>query len=102
MIKAKHRLSGIILMASLLLAYSPAQAVEAFEQAGPITAIGNSRFTVEDQEYRIAPGAKLKSYDTSRRRLSDFREGDVIIFKGKQINGVYFVDLIVYYVPRPS
>ena len=61
---------------------------EAFEQAGPIGAISYAGFSVEQQEYRIAPGAKLKSFDSSRRRLSDFRPGDVIVFTGKVIGGV--------------
>lgn len=102
MTQAKPRLAGLLLMVSLALAWSPANAVENFEQAGPIGAIGHASFTVENQEYRIAPGARLKSFDTSRRRFSDFRKGDVIIFEGKLVNGVYFVDLIVYYAPRPS
>ena len=51
---------------------------------------------------RIAPGAKLKSYDSRRRQLSDFRKGDVIIFKGKVIGGVYYVDLITYFAPKPN
>ena len=91
-----------ILIAGLALVYLPAAAVEKFEQAGPIGAIGNARFTVENQEYRIAPGAKLRSFDRSRKRLSDFRIGDVIVFQGKIVSGVYFVDLIIYHAPKPS
>jgi hypothetical protein len=100
--KVKHRLAGLFLALSLGFVCAPARAVEPFEQGGPISAIGSSRFVVEDQEYRIAPGAKLQSFDASRRRLSDFREGDVIIFEGKRVNGVYFVDKIVYHAPKPS
>jgi hypothetical protein len=57
---------------------------------------------VEQQEYRIAPGARLKSFDPSRRRLSDFKKGDVIIFSGKVISGVFYVDMITYYAPKPT
>ena len=102
MTKVKHWLAGFLLALSLGFACSPAHAVEDFSQAGPIGAIGHARFTVENQEYRIAPGAKLKSYDPGRRRLSDFREGDIILFEGKLVNGVYFVYKIVYYAPRPT
>ncbi|MGD8349901.1 MAG: hypothetical protein PVI79_11715 [Gammaproteobacteria bacterium] len=98
----RHPLAGIMLIVSIAFAWSPANAVEKFEQAGPISAIGHASFTVENQEYRIAPGAKLKSFDPKRRRLADFRKGDIIIFEGKMINDVYYVDLIVYYAPRPS
>lgn len=97
----KHFVRGI-LIAGLALVCSPLGAVEKFEQAGPIGAIGNARFTVESQEYRIAPGARLRSYDRSRKRLSDFRVGDVIVFQGKVVSGVYFVDLIIYHAPKPS
>lgn len=92
----------ILLVAALSLSWSLAGAVENFEQAGPISKIGSARFVVENQEYRIAPGATLKSYDKSRRRMSDFKIGDVIIFNGKIISGVYFVDTIIYHKPVPS
>ena len=59
-------------------------------------------FRSEQQEYRIAPGARLKSFDASRRRLSDFKKGDVIIFTGKAISDVYYVDVITYYAPKPT
>jgi hypothetical protein len=92
----------ILLAAALSLSWSLAGAVEDFQQAGPISKIGSARFVVENQEYRIAPGATLKSYDKSRRRMSDFKIGDVIIFNGKIISGVYYVDKIIYYRPVPS
>lgn len=92
----------VLLIAALSLCWSTAWAVEDFEQAGPINKIGSGRFIVENQEYRIAPGAKLKSFDSSRRRMSDFKIGDVIIFQGKIISGVYYVDMIIYHAPIPS
>ena len=92
----------LLLVAVLSLSWSSAGAVENFEQGGPISKIGSARFVVENQEYRIAPGARLKSFDNSRRRLSDFKIGDVIIFQGKVISGVYYVDRIIYYPPLPS
>ena len=102
MMRVKKSLLGLFLVACLAFSTRPVFAVENFEQAGPIGSIGQGRFTVESQEYRIAPGAKLRSFDPNRRRLSDFRNGDVIIFMGKVVNGVYFVDLIVYHAPLPS
>jgi hypothetical protein len=97
----KNLLISISLVASLTFSWTSAGAVEAFQQAGPIGAINHAGFTVEQQAYRIAPGAKLKSSDTSRSRLSDLQRGDIIIFTGKVISGVYYVDLITYYAPRP-
>ena len=98
----KNLMLRILLIASLTFSSTSASAVEAFEQAGPISAINYAGFTVERTLYRIAPGARLKSYDASRRKLSDFKKGDVIIFTGKVISGVYYVDLITYYAPKPT
>ena len=92
----------ILLIASLTFSWTSSDALEAFEQAGPIGAINHAGFTVERRLYRIVPGTKLKSFDTSRRRLSDFKRGDVIIFTGKVISGFYYVDLITYYAPKPT
>ena len=102
MTRVKESLLRLLVIACLALPGQPALAVENFEQAGPIHSIGQGRFTVENQEYRIAPGAKLRSFDPARRRLADFKTGDVIVFRGKVVNGVYFVDLIVYHAPLPS
>jgi hypothetical protein len=98
----KNLLLRILLIASLTFSWTSSNALEAFEQAGPIGAINYAGFTVEQQEYRISPGARLKSFDASRRRLSDFKKGDVIIFTGKVVSGVYYVDMITYYAPKPT
>ena len=97
----KNGLLGVLLIASLGLRWTPVHGVEAFEQAGPISAIGHAGFTVEQQEYRIAPGARLQSFDSRRRSLSDFRVGDIVIFKGKVISDIYYVDMVTYYAPKP-
>ena len=98
----KNLLFRILLIGSLTFSWTSANAAEVFEQAGPIGAINYAGFSVEQQEYRFAPGARLKSFDASRRRLSDFKRGDVIIFTGKVISGVYYVDMITYYAPKPT
>jgi hypothetical protein len=98
----KKLMFSILLTASLAISWTSADALETFEQAGPIGAINYAGFTVERQLYRIAPGARLKSFDASRNRLSDLRRGDVIVFQGKVISGVYYVDLITYYAPKPN
>ena len=98
----KNLLFRILLIASLTFSWTSSDALEGFEQAGPIGAINYAGFTVEQQEYRITPGARLKSFDASRRRLSDFKKGDVILFTGKVISGVYYVDMITYYAPKPT
>ena len=102
MINLKSLAARLLLVAAMSLSWSLAGAVEIFEHAGPIGKIGSARFVVENQEYRIAPGAKLRSFDSSRRRMSDFKVGDVIIFNGKVISGVYYVETIIYHKPVPS
>lgn len=98
----KNLMFGILLVASLTFSWTSAGAVESFEQAGPIGAINHSGFIVERQLYRIVPGTRLESFDASRRQFSDFKKGDIIIFRGKVISGVYYVDLITYYAPKPT
>jgi hypothetical protein len=91
-----------MIVAALLLPWSPAGAVDTFKQAGVIKSLSASTFTVRDKVYRIAPGATLQSNDSSRKRFSDFKKGDKIYFEGKLVNGVYFVDKIIYETPIPS
>lgn len=92
----------LLIVASLLLPWSPAGAVDNFKQYGVIKSLSSNSFTIRDTEYRIAPGATLDSDDASRKRLSDFKKGDKIYFEGKLVNGVNFVDRIVYRAPVPS
>ena len=95
-------MTRVLLVAALLLPGAAVQAVEKFDEAGYITAISFDKFTVNGREYRIAPGARLDSDDSSRRRLSDFKKGDEIYFKGTIVNDVYYVDIIFYESPVPS
>ena len=91
-----------LLAAGLLLVSANTMALEQFEQFGVINKLNYSGFIVSGQKYRIAPGAKLRSNDASRKRLSDFRQGDRIYFKGKILNNAYLVYLVVYERPTPS
>lgn len=91
-----------LLVTSLLLPWTTTGAIETFEQAGTISNVGYDKFTVNRKVYRIAPGAKLNSSDSSRTKFSDFKKGDEIYFKGKVLNGVNYVDIIVYVTPVPS
>ncbi len=99
MIQVKPILTRLLLVASLMLPWATTGAMESFDRGGVITAVGYDKFTVEQQEYRIAPGAKLRSFDASRKQFSDFRPGDVIMFQGKVLNDVHYVDVIIYRTP---
>ena len=98
----KSLLNKILLFSAVSLFAVAAQAVEDFEQAGLIKSVNYSGFIVDGVRYRIAPGAKLQSNDPSRKKLSDFRQGDQIYFEGKIMNGAYLVYLVVYEKPIPS
>lgn len=98
----KTLLAQFLLVTSLLLPWGTTGAIDTFEQAGIISDVGYEQFTVNRKQYRIAPGARLKSSDASRNKFSDFKKGDEVYFKGKILNGVRYVDIIVYLTPVPS
>ena len=102
MIKLRKQLAKAFLVASLMLPWATAEALKKFEEIGGISKIGYSTFVVDGREYRLAPGAKLKSSSSKRKKFSDFKKGDEIYFKGTILNGLYYVDIIVYETPEPS
>jgi hypothetical protein len=85
-----------------MLPWATTEALETFEKAGHIASVGYDKFTLRGQEYRIGPTSKLMSNDASRKKFSDFKKGDAIYFKGKILDGVYYVDIIYYETPIPS
>lgn len=98
----KSFLTQLLIITALMLPWATTEAQQTFEQAGGIYSIGSGKFVVNGQVYRIASGAKLHSSVASRKKFSDFKKGDEIYFKGKVLNGVNWVDLIIYYTPEPS
>jgi len=98
----KSFLTQLLVITALMLPWVTAEALETFEKAGFITSIGYDKFTIRNQEYRISPSAKLKSNDASRKKFADFKKGDEIYCKGKILNGVYYVEFIIYTKPVPS
>jgi hypothetical protein len=98
----KILLAQSLIVASLLLPWSPAGAVDNFRQFGVIQSLSYDKLTIGSKEYRVAPGATLDSDDVNRKRLSDFKKGDKIYFEGKLLDGVNYIDKIVYRIPVPS
>lgn len=98
----KTLLTQLLVITSLMLPWATTEALETFEKAGYIASIGYDKFTIRGQEYRISPSAQLNSNDASRKIFSDFKKGDAIYFKGKILNGVYYVDIIFYETPDLS
>jgi len=98
----KSFLTQLMVITALMLPWATAEALENFAKQGYINSVGYDKFTIRDQEYRISPSAKLMSNDAKRKKFSDFKKGDAIYFKGKILNGVYYVDIIFYETPIPS
>ena len=99
---ANDSLKVFVILFAFILPWSSSEALDTFEKAGVITAIGYDQFTVRTQNYRFAPGAKIVSSDPARSQFSDFEFGDQILFRGKILNGVHYVDVIIYETPIPS
>lgn len=99
-LKSQLKVLAVVLLFSLPWVNS--QALENFMKAGVITSVGYDKFTLQSREYRFAPGAKINSSDASRKKFSDFRQGDKIYFEGIILNGVYYVNIIYYETPTPS
>lgn len=100
--KLTAHLASLALAAALLLPWTASEAVDSFKQYGIISSVSSSGFTIRSRQYRIAPGAKLRSNDPERNRLSDFRKGDKIYFEGKVVGDDYLVEFIRYRTPEPS
>ncbi len=98
----KTVLIQILIVLPLMLPWTTTEALDLFEKAGVISSIGYDKFSVSGKQYRIAPEAVLNSNDAGRKTFSDFKKGDEIYFKGKVLNGVYYVDIIYYETPVPS
>jgi hypothetical protein len=98
----KTLLTQLLLVTSLLLPWSAAEAVKGFEASGHLNEMGYDTFVIRGQKYRLASDARLDSDSSSRRSFRDFRKGDFIYFKGKILNGVYYVDIIYYETPEAS
>jgi hypothetical protein len=91
----------LVVMASQLT-WSSAQALETFEKAGVIAEVGYDMMTVFGQNYRIQPSTDVVSDEPGRKKFSDFKRGDHVWFKGFVLNGVFYIDMIVYQEPVPS
>ena len=100
--KLTVQLASIALAAALLLPWTVTEAVDSFKKYGISSSVSSSGFTIRSQQYRIAPGAKLRSDDPARNRLSDFRQGDKIYFEGKIVGDDHLVEFIRYRIPDPS
>jgi len=91
----------LVIMASVL-PWTTAQALEKFEKAGIISAVGKNMLTVSGQNYRIYSSTRLVSADRNRRKFSDFETGDHVWFEGTVLDGKRYILRIIYETPDPS
>ncbi len=101
--KFKQLVIRSLVAIALTISWSAAPALEKFERSGVIDSRDFGSFKlVAGEKYRISPGATLRSNAGSRSKFTDFRSGDFIVFRGKILNGVNYVDMIIYETPEPS
>ncbi|MCP4769721.1 MAG: hypothetical protein GY875_26105 [Gammaproteobacteria bacterium] len=96
---------GIVLYLVILatvLPWSTAQALETFEKAGHIVDLRSDQFTISGQVYRLRSSTEIVSADPSRSKVSDLRSNDRVYIQGIVLNGVYYIDRLVYEIPGPS
>ena len=96
---------GIVLflvITAAVLPWTAAEALETFEKAGRIVDVNSSQLKISGQVYRLRSSSTMISADPSRRSAADLRPGDRIYIKGILLNGLYYIDKLVYLVPEPS
>ena len=91
----------LVVLASVL-PWASAEALETFEKAGLIADINSSQITISAQAYRLRASTRMVSADPSRQKVTDFQPGDSVYIKGMVLNGVYYIDRLVYVLPDPS
>ena len=95
-------LTHALILFSLLLPWTASEALENYEAAGVISKISYSSFNIKGQEYRLTPTAVIQIPGKDKAKLNDLKNGDQIWFKGIKLDGVYYVETIVYSPPVPS
>ena len=96
----KTLLTRLLVIASLMLPWAAAEALETFSDAGAITEYKYDRFVLDGSVYRVSPDAEFPS--ASRRNYKAFKVGDEVYIEGKILNGIRYVDRMQYFPAEPS
>jgi len=96
----KTLLTQLLVVTSLMLPWATTEALESFDEAGPITRYSYDRFVLNGSVYRVSPDAKFPS--KGRGNYKAFKIGDVIYIRGKILNGIRYVYRMQYFPPEPS
>ena len=100
----KTGLTNFLLVAFLMLPWATTEALETFKKAGIISKVDSSTVNVYQQDinYRIRSDTEIKIPNIAKPSMRHFKAGDEVYLRGKVLNGVYYVDLIVYLPKIPG
>ena len=96
---------GIVLflvITASVLPWTTAEALDTFEKAGGIVDINSTQLTISGEVYRLRSSTDMVSADPSRQKPSDLKLGDRVFIKGIVLNGMHYIDRLVYEIPDPS
>lgn len=96
----KTLLAQLLVITSLMLPWATTEALETFQQAGAITGYSHDKFMLNQQVFRIRPDTVYPS--GSRPSYKAFKKGDEVYIEGKVLNGIRYVDKMIFYPPEPS
>ena len=98
----KRGIALYLVILATVLPWSTAQALETFEKAGHVADLRSDQLTISGQVYRLRSSTMMVSADTSRSNVSDLRSNDRVFIKGIVLDGIYYIDRLVYEIPGPS
>ena len=99
--RLKSLLAQSLVIVSLMLPWTAAEALDTFNDAGAIIRYSYDRFVVNGNVYRVSPDAEFPN-DSNRSNYRAFKVGDVVYIKGKILNGIRYVDRMQFFPPDPS
>jgi hypothetical protein len=102
--QSKTLITQLLLVTSLMLPWAAAEALETFEKAGKIVKVNISTVNLigQDIDYRISSEVEIRIDNVIQPDMADFKKGHSVYLKGRIINDVHYVDLIVYLSEIPG
>jgi len=98
----KRGIALYLVILATILPWTSAEALETFEKAGRVVEVSSVEITISGQAYRLRSSTRMVSADPGRRKVSDIKPGDRVFIKGIVLNGIYYVDKLVYEIPEAS
>ena len=101
----KTRLAQLLVIMVTMLPLAGVNAAEDFGKSGQITRINAGTvklYMYDDINFRFRSSTRVENPNQSNPRLSDFKTGDTVYLQGEILNGVYYVDLILYIPKQPG